>query len=103
MLIWCTVEHSCIQRSFLSNSLQRNYNILNYGGYFTSSFFVLFCLRIYQVYELAGMNFGLTFLVNLVKFIIYKGQGRRMVVFGPVKSKNVTEWKNPISCYICNL
>ena len=26
-----------------------------------------------------------------------------MVVVGPVKSKNVTEWKNPTSCYICNL
>ena len=40
-----------------------------------------------------------------VKMSSAKAQGSRRVIFGPVKSQNVTERKNPTSCYtsICNL
>ena len=34
---------------------------------------------------------------------LVKGQGPRMVLFGRVKSQNMTRWKNATSHYICNL
>ena len=35
--------------------------------------------------------------------ILRKGQGPRRVIFGPVKSQNMTWWKNATSYYTCNL
>ena len=40
---------------------------------------------------------------RLDKNKIWKGQCPRRVIFGPVKSLNMTRWKHATSYYICNI
>ena len=46
-------------------------------------------------------HFGVASILYGQKYLFrHKEHGPRMVVYGPVKSKDVTEWKNPTSCYM---